>query len=345
MRPASSAQVARAQSNSGGDGMKLPRREFLHLAASVAALPALSRVALAQAYPSRPVRIVAGYPPGGAVDFHARLIGQVLSERLGQQFVVENRPGAGGNLGTEAVVRAAPDGYTLLLTAIPDSINATLYDKLNFNFIRDIAPIAGIIRGPQILVLHPALSARSVAEFIAAVKANPGRLNMASAGIGTPGHLAGELLKIIAGLDLQHVPYRGEGPALTDVIGGQVQSMFSSAAPAIPLIRTGKLRAIAVTTAIRLPSLPDVPSISETIPGYEVSTWAGVGAPRDTPVEIITKLNREINAGLASAAIQAKYADLGYTMFITSPAEFGSFIAEDTAKWAKVIRAANIKAE
>jgi tripartite-type tricarboxylate transporter receptor subunit TctC len=325
--------------------MRLPRRHFLRFAAGAGALPALSRFGFAQAYPSRPVRIVAGYPPGGSVDFHARLIGQLLSERLGQQFIVENRPGAGGNLGTEAVVRAAPDGYTLLLTAIPDSVNATLYDKLSFNFLRDIAPVAGIIRGPQILVVHPALAPRTVGEFIAAAKANPGRFNMASAGIGTPGHLAGELLKSVAGFDVQHVPYRGEGPALTDMIGGQVQSMFSSAAPVIPLIRTGKLRAIAVTTATRLPSLPDVPSISETIPDYEVSTWAGVGAPRGTPAEIITKLNREINAGLASAAIQAKYADLGYTMFITSPAEFGSFIAEDTAKWAKVIRTANIKAE
>jgi tripartite-type tricarboxylate transporter receptor subunit TctC len=325
--------------------MRLPRRHFLRFAAGAAALPAVSPFAFAQAYPSRPVRIVAGFPPGGAVDFHARLIGQLLSERLGQQFVVENRPGAGGNLGTEAVVRAAPDGYTLLLTAIPDSINATLYDKLNFNFLRDIAPVAGIIRGPQIFVLNPALSARTVPEFIAAAKANPGKLNMASAGLGTPGHLAGELLKIVAGIDIQLVPYRGEGPALTDMIGGQVQSMFSSAAPVIPLIRTGKLRAIAVTTATRLPALPDVPSISETIPGYEVSTWGGVGAPRGTPSEIITKLNREINAGLANPTIQAKYADLGYTMFITSPAEFGSFIAEDTAKWAKVIRTANIKAE
>jgi tripartite-type tricarboxylate transporter receptor subunit TctC len=325
--------------------MKLPRRTFLRLAAGAAALPTVSRFAWAQAYPSRPVRIVAGFPAGGSVDFHARLIGQLLSERLGQQFFIENRPGAGGTLGTEAVVRAAPDGYTLLLTAIPDAINATLYDKLNFNFIRDIAPVAGIIRGPQILVVHPALAPRTVPEFIAAAKASPGRFNVASGGIGTPGHLAGELLKIVAGLNMQHVPYRGEGPALTDMIGGQVQSMFTSAAPAIELIRTRKLRAIAVTTATRLPALPDVPSISETIPDYEVSTWAGVGAPRSTPADVIAKLNHEINSGLAGASIQAKYADLGYTMFITSPAEFGSFIAEDTAKWAQVIRAANIKPE
>jgi len=325
--------------------MKLPRRQFLHLAAGAATLPAVSRIARAQAYPSRPVRIIAGFPAGGSVDYHARLIAQLLSERLGQQFVVENRPGAGGNLGTEAVVRAAPDGYTLLLTAIPDAVNATLYDKLNFNFVRDIAPVAGIIRGPQILVLYPALAPQTVPEFIAAVKANPGKFNMASGGIGAAGHLAGELLQITAGLNMQHVPYRGEGPALTDMIGGQVQTMFTSAAPSIELIRTGKLRAIAVTTATRLPALPNVPTIGETLPGYEVSTWAGVGAPKGTPIEIIDKLNREINAGLASPAIKAKYADLGYTMFITSPAEFGKFIAADTEKWAKVIRAANIRPE
>jgi tripartite-type tricarboxylate transporter receptor subunit TctC len=325
--------------------MKLSRRTFLRLAAGAAAMPAVSRIARAQAYPTRPVRIIVGFPAGGSVDYHARLIAQLLSERLGQPFVVENRPGASGNLGTEAVVRAAPDGYTLLLTAIPDAINATLYDKLNFNFVRDIAPVAGIIRGPQILVLHPALAPRTFPEFIAAVKAEPGKFNMASGGIGSAGHLAGELLKITAGLRMQHVPYRGEGPALTDMIGGQVQMMFTSAAPSIELIRTGKLRAIAVTTATRLPALPDVPTIAETLPGYDVTGWAGVGAPQGTPIEIIDKLNREINAGLANPAIKAKYADLGYTDFITSPAEFGKFIAAETEKWAKVIRAAGIKPE
>jgi tripartite-type tricarboxylate transporter receptor subunit TctC len=325
--------------------MKLPRRTFLQLAAGAAALPAVSRLARAQAYPARPVKIVAGFPAGGAVDFHARLIGQWLSERLGQQFVVENRPGAGGNLGTEAVVRAAPDGYTLLLTAIPDAINATLYDKLSFNFIRDIAPVAGIIRGPQILVLHPSLAARTLPEFIAMIKANPGKFDLASPGIGTPAHLAGELLKIIAGLSMQHVPYRGEGPALTDMVGGQVKAMFSSAAPSIELVRTGKLRAIAVTTAERLPALLDVPTVGETIAGYEMSTWAGVAAPRRTPSAIVDKLNREINAALENPAIKAKYTDLGYTMFPTSPAAFGKFIAEDTEKWAKVIRAAHVKLE
>jgi len=323
--------------------MKLPRRTFLQLAGGAAALPAVSRIARAQAYPARPVKIVAGFPAGGAVDFHARLIGQWLSERLSQQFVVENRPGAGGNLGTEAVVRAAPDGYTLLLTAIPDAINATLYDKLSFNFIRDIAPVAGIIRGPQILVLHPSLAARTLPEFIAMIKANPGKFDLASPGIGTPAHLAGELLKIIAGLSMQHVPYRGEGPALTDMVGGQVKAMFSSAAPSIELVRTGKLRAIAVTTAERLPALPDVPTVGETIAGYEMSSWAGVAAPRRTPSAIVDKLNREINAALENPAIKAKYTDLGYTMFPTLPADFGKFIAEDTEKWAKVIRAANVK--
>ena len=325
--------------------LRFPRRQFLHLAAGAAALPAISRLAWAQAYPSRPVRIIAGFPPGGAVDFHARLIAQLLSERLGQQFIVENRPGAGGNLGTEAVARAVADGYTLLLTAIPDTINATLYDKLTYNFIRDFAPVAGIVRGPQILVVHPAIAPRTLSALIAAIKANPGKFNMASAGVGTPGHLAGELLKIIASLDIQHVPYRGEAPALTNVVGGQVQAMITSAAPSIELIRTGKVRAIAVTTATRLPALPDVPAIAETIPSYEVSTWAGVAVPRGTPVQIIDTLNREINAGLASPAIQAKYADLGYTMFITSPAELGKFIAEDTERWATVIRTAGIKPE
>jgi len=321
---------------------RFSRRQFLHLAVGVAALP---RFASAQAYPSRPVRIIAGFPPGGSVDYHARLIGQLLSERLGQQFIIENRPGASGNLGTEAVVRAAPDGYTLLLTAIPDTINATLYDKLSYNYVRDIAPVAGIVRGPQILVVNPAIAPRTLSELVATIKANPGKLNMASAGVGTPGHLAGELLKLIAGLNIQHVPYRGEGPALTDLIGGQVQTMITSAAPSMELIRNGKVRAIAVTTATRLPALPDVPAIAETIPGYEVSTWGGVGAPRGTPAQIIDLLNREINAGLASPAIQAKYADLGYTMFITSPAELGKFIAEDAERWAMVIRKAGIKPE
>jgi tripartite-type tricarboxylate transporter receptor subunit TctC len=324
---------------------RFSRRQLLHLAIGVAALPALSRSARAQAYPSRPVRIIAGFPPGGSVDYHARLIGQLLSERLGQQFIVENRPSAGGTLGTEAVARAAPDGYTLLLTAIPDAINATLYDKLTYNYVRDIAPVAGIVRGPQILVVHPAIAPRTFSELIAAIKASPGKFNMASAGIGTPGHLAGELLKIVAGLNLQHVPYRGEAQALTDLVGGQVQTMITSAAPSIELIRSRKVRAIAVTTATRLPALPDVPAIAETIPGYEVSSWGGVGAPRGTPVQIIETLNREINAGLASPAIQAKYADLGYTMFMTSPAELGKFIAEDTERWAMVIRKAGIKPE
>jgi tripartite-type tricarboxylate transporter receptor subunit TctC len=325
--------------------VKLPRRQFLHLAVGAAALPFVPRIARAQAYPTRPVRIIAGYPAGGAVDFHARLMGQWLSERLGQPFVVENRPGAGGNIGTEIVVRAPADGYTLLLCAAPDAINATLYDKLNFNFIRDIAPIAGIVRGPQFMVLHPSLAITSIPDFIAYAKANPAKLNMASAGIGTPGHVAGELFKLMAGVNMQHVPYRGEGPALSDMINGQVQVMFVSVAPSMQLIRAGKLRALAVSTATRLAALPDVSTIGETVPGYEASGWAGMGAPRGTALDIIEKLNGEINAGLASPGVRTRYADLGYTVFATSPADFGRFIVEDTEKWSRVIRAANIKPE
>jgi tripartite-type tricarboxylate transporter receptor subunit TctC len=325
--------------------MKLPRRQFLHTAAGAGALSAVSRLARAQAYPSRPVRIIAGFPAGGAVDFHARFIGQWLSERLGQPFVVENRPGAGGNVGTETVVRAPADGYTLLLTAVPDAINATLYDRLNFNFLRDIAPIAGIVLGPQVMVLHPSLATRTVPDFIAYAKANPGKINMASGGNGTPGHVAGELFKMTTGVGMQHVPYRGEGPALTDMVSGQVQVMFVSMAPSIELIRAGRLRAIAVTTVTRSPALPDVAAVGETVPGYEAVGWAGMGAPRGTPPEIIDKLNREINAGLASRDIKARYTDLGYTMFTGSAAEFGKFIAADTEKWGKVVRAADIRAE
>jgi tripartite-type tricarboxylate transporter receptor subunit TctC len=325
--------------------MKVPRRTFLHLIAGVAALPTVPRMAGAQAYPSRPVRIVVGFPAGGAVDFHARVIGQWLSERLDQPFVVENRPGAGSNVGTETVVRAPADGYTLLLTAVPNAINATLYDRLNFNFLRDIAPIAGIVLGPQIMVLHPSLATKTVPDFIAYAKANPGKISMASAGNGTPGHVAGELFKMMTGVDMQHVPYRGEGPVLTDMVSGQVQVMFVSTAPSIELIRSGRLRAMAVTTVTRSPALPDVPTVDETVPGYEAVGWAGMGAPRSTPPEIIDKLNREINAGLASPDIKARYTEMGYTIFTGSAAEFGKFIAADTEKWSKVIRAANIRAE
>ena len=325
--------------------MKLPRRKFLRLAVGAAALPVVSRIARAQTYPSRPVRIIVGFPAGGSADFHARLIGQWLSERLGQQFVVENRPGAGGNIGTEAVVRAPADGYTLLLAATPNAINATLYERLNFNFIRDIAPVAGIVHGPQVLVMHPAHSSKSVSDIIAYAKANPAKLNMASGGNGTPNHIAGELFKIMAGVNLTYVPYRGEGPALTDVISGQVQLMFVSGSLSLEFIRAGKLRAVAVTTPVRSPALPDVPTIAETVPGYEAHAWAGMGAPKGTPPEIIEKLNGQINAGLASPAIKARYADLGLTPLILSPSDFGKFVAEDTQRWAKVIRAANIKVE
>jgi tripartite-type tricarboxylate transporter receptor subunit TctC len=279
------------------------------------------------------------------VDLHARLMGQWLSERLGQQFIVENRPGAGGNIGTEAVVRAQPDGYTLLLAATPNAINATLYDKLNFDFIRDIAPVAGIVHGGQVMVLHPSHPTKTVADFIAYAKANPGKINMASGGIGTPGHLAGELFKIMAGVNLIHVPYRGEGPALTDAISGQFELMFVSASPSLEFIRAGKLRALAVTTATRSPALPDVPSVAETVPAYEATAWAGMGAPKGTPSEIIEKLNGQINAGLASPAIKARYADLAIAPLVLSPSDFGKFVAEDTQRWAKVIRAANIKPE
>jgi tripartite-type tricarboxylate transporter receptor subunit TctC len=325
--------------------MKLPRRTFLHLTAGAAALTALSRIASAQAYPARPVRIIVGFPAGGSADLHARLMGQWLSERLGQQFIVENRPGAGGNIGTEAVVRAQPDGYTLLLAATPNAINATLYDKLNFDFIRDIAPVAGIVHGPQVMVLHPSHPTKTVADFIAYAKANPGKINMASGGIGSPGHVAGELFKIMAGVNLIHVPYRGEGPALTDAISGQVELMFVSASPSLEFIRAGKLRALAVTTATRSPALSDVPSVAETVPGFEATAWAGMGAPKGTPPEIIERLNGQINAGLASPAIKARYSDLGIVPLILSPSDFGKFVAEDMQRWAKVIRTANIKAE
>jgi tripartite-type tricarboxylate transporter receptor subunit TctC len=325
--------------------MKLPhRRQFLHLTAGAAALPAVSRVARAQTYPTRPVRIIVGFAAGGPTDFHARLMGQWLSERLGQQFVVENRTGAGGTLGAEAVVRAPADGYTLHLTVIPDAINATLYDKLNFNIVRDLAPVGGIIRGPQILLLHPALAIKTLPEFIAHIQSSPGSL-IASGGIGTPGHLVGELFKRAAGLEMVHVPYRGEAPALTDVISGHVQVMFSSLAPSFELIKTGKLRAIAVTTATRLPTLSDVPTVDETISGFEMSSWAGMSAPRGTPREIIDKLNSELNEGLASQVIMARYSDLGYTTFAVSPAQFGKFVGDETEKWGKVIRTANIKPE
>jgi tripartite-type tricarboxylate transporter receptor subunit TctC len=325
--------------------MKLPRRNFLHLAACAAALPAVSRVAWAQAYPTRPVRLIVGFVPGNPPDIVARLTGQWLSERLGQPFVVENRPGASGFIGTEAVVRAPPDGYTLLVTGVNDVVGATLYDKLNYNFMRDIAPVAAIIRQPLVMVVHPSFPAKTVPEFIAHAKANPGKVNMASAGTGTPPHLVGALFKAMADVDMVHVAYRGGAPALTDLIGGQVQVMFVGTPASIEYIRSGKLRPLGVTTATRSEVLPDVPTVGEFVPGYEASTWFGVGAPKNTSSQIIDKLNKEINAGHADPKLKAQLASLGGTVLPGSPADFAKLIADDTEKWAKVIRAANIKAD
>ena len=325
--------------------MTLPRRRFLHLAAGAAALPAVSRIAMAQAYPTRPVRIVVGFTAGGSTDIGARLIGQWLQERLGQSFVIENRPGAGTNIATESVVRASPDGYTLLMIGPSSAVNATLYDKLNFVFLRDIAPIASMIRQPQVMLANPSLAAKTVPELIAYAKANPGKITMASAGIGSTGHLVGEFFMISTGVDFVHVPYRGAGPALTDLVGGQVLISFAGIAGSIEHVRSGKLRALAVTTAARSEALPDVPTVSEFLPGFEAGDWLGVGAPRNTPAEIIDRLNREIRAGVADPKIKARFADLGGTPLALTPAEFGKLLADETAKWAKVIRAANIKPE
>jgi len=325
--------------------MKLPRRNFLHVAAGAAALPAVSRIAWAQAYPSRPVRIIVGAPPGGGIDIVARLIGQWLSERLGQQFVVENRPGAGTNIATEAVVRAPADGYTLLLVTAANAINTTLYEKLNFSFIRDIAPIAGIIVVPTVMLVHPSVPAKTIPEFIAYAKANPGKINIASGAIGGPTHVTAELFKMMTGTDMLLVSYRGVAPAVTDLLGGQVQAMFNSLPASIEYIKAGTLRALAVTTATRSEALPDIPTLAEFVPGYEASQWYGVGAPKNTPPQIIDKLNKEINAGLASPKLKAQLASLGGTRLPGLPADFGRLIAAETEKWGKVIRAANIKAE
>ena len=325
--------------------MKLPRRRFLHVAAVAAALPAVSRSAWAQTYPARPVRIIVATGPAGAPDILARLVGQWLSERLGQQFVTENRPGGGNNIGTEAVVRAPPDGYTLLLVDPSASINATLYDKLNFNFIRDIATVAGLVRMPLVMVVHPSVPATTVPALIAYAKANPGRINMASPGIGTPGHVAGELFKMMTGTEMVHVPYRGGGPALTGLIGGQVQVFFPSTSLSIEQIRAGKLRALAVTTVARWDGLPDIPTVGEFVPGYEASIVLGIGVPKRTPVEIIDKLNREINAALADPKVKTRLADLGGTPLAGSSADFAKLIADETEKWGKVIKFAGIKPE
>ena len=323
--------------------MKLPRRKLLHLAAGAAALPAVSRFAWAQAYPTRPVRIISPFGTAGATDLVARLIGQWLSERLGQQFVIENRPGAGGTIGTEAAVRAPADGYTLLMAGAYNAINATLYDKLSFNFIRDIAPVAPIIRLANVLDVNLSVPAKTVPEFITYAKANPGKINMASVGTGSTPHVTGELFKMMAGVNMVHVPYRSAGAALTDLISGQVHVYFGTTASSIEHIKAGKIRALGVTTTARAEALPDVPTIAEFVPGYEASNWYGVGIPKNTPVEIIDMLNNEINAALADPKLKARLADLGGTALAGSPADFGKFIAAETEKWGKVIRAANIK--
>ena len=325
--------------------MRIPRRRFLYQVAVAAALTVVSRIARAQTYPTRPVRLIVPVAPGGPTDIIARLMGQSLSERLGQPFIVENRSGAGTNIATEMVVRAAPDGYTLLIVLTSSAINATLYEKLNFNFIRDIAPVASIIRTPNVMVVHPSFPAKTVPEFVAYAKSNPGKINMASAGTGTGPHMAGELFKVMVGINLVHVPYRGGAPALTALLGGQVQVMFDPTTSMVEPIRAGRLRGLAVTTATRSPALPDIPTVGEFVPGYETSNWQGLGAPKNTPAEILDKLNKEINAALADPSIKARFSDLGGTVLPGSPADFGKLIADETEKWGKVIRAANIKAE
>jgi tripartite-type tricarboxylate transporter receptor subunit TctC len=325
--------------------MKLPRRQFLHLAAGAAALPAVSRVAKAQTWPSRPVRIISGYPPGGSNDLYARLIAQWLSERLGQQFIVENRAGAGGNLGAEAAAKAAPDGYTLLLASSGDAWNATLYANLKFNFVRDFEPVACVARGMDALVVHPSVPVKSVPELIAAAKANPGKISMASAGVGSAPHMCWELFRSMAGIEMLHVPYRGGGPALSDLLGGQVQAYMPTLVSAIEHIRAGKFRTLAVTAASRASVLPDIPTLSEFIPGYDATIWWGIAAPKNTPADILQKLNTEINMGLANPALKARIAELGDSAFASSREELARLIAEDTTKWANVIRTAGLKAE
>jgi len=325
--------------------MKLPRREFLHLTVGAAALPAVSRFACAQDYPTRPVRLIVGFAPGGTTDITARLIGQWLSERLGQQFVIENRTGAATNIATEAVVRAPADGYTLLLVTASNAINATLYDKLSFNFIRDIAPVAGIIRYPLVMQVNPTFPATTVPEFISYVKSNPGKISYGSGGIGTSIHVASELFKMMAGVDMIHVPYRGGAPAMTDLMAGQVQVVFNPVPESMEFIRAGKLRPLAVTTATRSEVLPDVPTVGDFVPGYEASALQGIGAPKETPAEIVDKLNREINAGLVDPKLKARFADLGAAVFPGSSSDFAKCIATETEKWAKVIKFSGAKAD
>ncbi|HMA72653.1 MAG TPA: tripartite tricarboxylate transporter substrate binding protein [Xanthobacteraceae bacterium] len=325
--------------------MTLPRRQFLHLATGAVAFSAISSSARAQTYPTRPVRIIVGFPAGGPADIVARLMAQWLSERLGQQFVIENRPGAASNIGTEAALKAPPDGYTLLQVTSTNAVNVTFYDNLNFNFISDIAPVAGIIRVPFVMELNPSVPANTVPEFIAYAKANPGKINMASGGIGTSVHIAGELFKMMAGVNLVHVPYRGSAPALTDMISGQVQVMFDVLTSSLQHIRSGALRALAVTTATRSEALPDLPTVGDFLPGYEASAWYGVAAPKNTPSEIVDKLNMEINAGLADSKLRARLADVGGTVIPGSPAAFGRLITEEIEKWGKVVKFSGAKPE
>jgi tripartite-type tricarboxylate transporter receptor subunit TctC len=323
--------------------MNLLRRQFLHVAGVAAALPAVSLFANAQTYPARPVRLISPFPAGGPNDIVARLVGQWLSQRLGQPFIIENRVGAGGNIGTEAAVKASPDGYTLLVVGVVNTINVSLYDKLSFDFIRDIVPVASVMRLPIVMVVNPSIPAKTVSDFVAYAKANPGKLNMASGGNGTASHVAGELFKMMTDVDLVHVPYRGAAPAVTDLLSGQMQVMFDIMSTSIEHIRAGKLRPLAVTTTTRSEALPEVPTVGDFVPGYEASAWFGVGAPKDTPAEIVNKLNGEINAGLADPKIRARLAALGGGAFASSPYDFGKFIGDDTEKWAKVVRFSGAK--
>jgi tripartite-type tricarboxylate transporter receptor subunit TctC len=325
--------------------MKLLRRRFLQLAAGAAALPAVARIARAQAYPSRPVRIIVPFAAAGPNDIIARVLGRWLSERLGQPFVIENRPGAATNVGTEAVVNATPDGYTILMASSPHAINATLYEKLHFNFMRDIAPVAAIIRAPNVMVVSQTFPAKSVPEFISHAKANPGKLNFASSGVGASNHMSGELFNILTGIEMAHVPYRSSGPALTDLLGGQVQVMFDAIASTIEYLKADKLRPLAVTSAPRSALIPETPVMSDFVPGYEVSNWFGLGMPRNTPAEVINALNVAVNEGLADSKLKGRLADLGGTTLPGSPADFGKLIADETEKWGKVIRTAHIKQE
>jgi len=325
--------------------MKFPRRQFLYLAASAVAVPAVTRMARAQSYPTRPVHLIVGFAAGSTTDILGRLMGQWLSQRLGQQFIIDNRPGAGGNVGAEAMVRSAPDGYTLYMVPPAVAANATLYPDLSFNFIRDTAPVAGVVRVPNVLEVNPSVPVSSVPELIAYAKANPGKLSFASAGIGTASHLAGQLFNNMTGSNLQHVPYRGDGPAMIDLVGGQVQVGFATMTASIGFIRAGKLRPLAVCTIKHSDALPGVPSVSEFVPGYEASSWFGVAAPKGTPAEIVDRLNREIDAGLVDATIKARLDDMGGMLLAGSPADFGKLIAHETNKWGKVIREAGIKAE